>query len=94
MKTLYEQLGITPQASQTAIQQSFFRLARKYDPNNPANQGNAQAREQYLAVQIAFRTLSNPDARANYDRSFQKQSPMQRYKRPGAAQKTASAVKS
>lgn len=94
MKTLYECLGITPQASQKAIQQSFFRLARKFDPGNPANRGNAAAREQYLAVQYAYRTLSDADARANYDRSLQKPSPLQRGKGHGAAHKDAGAIKS
>jgi DnaJ-class molecular chaperone len=86
-------LGITPQASQTAIQHSFFRLARKFDPDNPANRGSAAAREQYLAVQYAYRTLSDSGARANYDRSLQKQSPLQRRKGRGAAHKDASAIK-
>jgi molecular chaperone DnaJ len=93
MKTLYECLGITPQASQKAIQQSFFRLARKFDPNNPANRDSAATREQYLAVQDAYRTLSDSDARANYDRSLQKQSPLQSRKGHGAAHKDASAIK-
>ena len=34
MKTLYEQLGGARLASQTAIQQSYFRLSRKMDPEN------------------------------------------------------------
>jgi len=80
MKTLYQQLGITPQASQKAIQQSFFRLARKFDPSNLANQDSAAAREQYAAVQYAYRTLSDPDARANYDRSLQTQPLLHRAK--------------
>jgi molecular chaperone DnaJ len=81
MKTLYEQLGITPQASQKAIQQSFFRLARKFDPSNPANKDSATAREQYVAVQFAYRTLSDPAARANYDHGLQTQSLLQRAKK-------------
>jgi DnaJ-class molecular chaperone len=71
MKTHYQQLGVTPQASQTVIQQSFFRLAKKLDPKNPVNQGNDRARAEYLAVQCAYRTLSNVDSRADYDRSLQ-----------------------
>lgn len=94
MKTLYDCLGITPQASQKAIQQSFFRLAKKFDPYNPANHDNADARSQYFAVQEAYRTLSDSDARANYDRTLRKQSPLQRQKGDGATQKHASAIKS
>ena len=73
MKTHYEQLGITPHASQTTIQQSFFRLAKKLDPKNPLNQGSERARIEYLAIQSAYRTLSNPDLRCDYDRSLQLQ---------------------
>jgi len=75
MKTLYEQLGITPHASQTVIQQAFFRLAKKLDPKNPVNHGNDRARVDYQAVQCAYRTLSNPESRCDYDRSLQTQSP-------------------
>jgi DnaJ-class molecular chaperone len=74
MKTLYEQLGVTPQASLNAIQQSFFRLARKFDPDNPANQSSADAHAQYRAVHDAYRTLSDSAARRRYDLSLQTQS--------------------
>ena len=74
MKTLYERLGVTPQASLNAIQQSFFRLARKFDPENPANQSNDDARAQYRAVHDAYRTLSDPAARRQYDLNLQTQS--------------------
>lgn len=74
MKTLYDQLGVTPQASLNAIQQSFFRLARKFDPDNPANQSSGDAHTQYRAVHDAYRTLSDPVARRQYDLSLQTQS--------------------
>ena len=70
MKTYYDQLGVTPQASFTAIQQSFFRLARKLDPRNPRNEGNEAIREQYLAVQTAYRALCDAERRYNYDRDL------------------------
>lgn len=74
MKTFYEQLGITPQASQTVIQQSFFRLAKKLAPKSPLNYANERAHAEYQAVQCAFRTLSNPESRCDYDRRLQMQS--------------------
>ena len=70
MKTYYDQLGVTPQASFTAIQQSFFRLARKLDPKLPENEGNEAIREQYLAVQTAYRALSDAERRYSYDRDL------------------------
>ena len=70
MKTLYEQLGVTPLASQTAIQQSYFRLAKKLDPKNPLCTGGECAQAEYLALQNAYRTLSNAQSRAEYDRTL------------------------
>ncbi len=70
MKTYYDQLGVTPQASFTAIQQSFFRLARKLDPRDPRNEGNEAIRERYLAVQTAYRALCDAERRYNYDRDL------------------------
>jgi len=67
MKTLYEQLGVTPLASQTAIQQSYFRLSRKLDPDNTLHSPDDHGKADYLAVQNAYRTLSNVQMRAEYD---------------------------
>jgi DnaJ-class molecular chaperone len=63
MKTLYEQLGVTPMASQTAIQQSFFRLVKKVDPAHAPRPGAEHARTEYTALQNAYRTLSNCQSR-------------------------------
>ena len=91
MTTLYERLGVTPQASQKAIQQSFFRLAKKFDPKNPANASNAGARENYLAVHEAYRTLSDPELRSKYDVSLQKPSLAERTRAHRLAQARAGA---
>ena len=56
MKTLYEQLGVTSLASQT--------------PNNPQCPGGERAQAEYLALQNAYRTLSNVQSRAEYDRTL------------------------
>ena len=89
MKTHYEQLGLTPQASVRAIQQSFARLAKKYDPKDPANHGNEEVRAEYRAVHEAYRTLSDADARRNYDLSLRTQSLSERVKAAKAAQAPA-----
>ena len=78
MKTLYDQLGLTVQASPKVIQQAFFRLAKKFDPKNPANQGNAEAGAQYQAVRDAYRILSDSAFRHKYDQSLQAPTLMQR----------------
>lgn len=71
MKTLYERLGVTAQASPKAIQQAFFRLAKKFDPKNPANHGDVNADAQYRSVHDAFRLLSDSELRQKYDHSLQ-----------------------
>lgn len=86
MKTHYEQLGLTPQASTRAIEQSFLRLAKKYDPKAPANSVNAEALALYQAVHEAYRTLSNADERRNYDLTLRNQSLAERVKAARAAQ--------
>ena len=73
MKTLYEQLGVTAVASQTAIQQSFFRLVKKLNPANTPHPRAERACAEYTALQNAYRTLSNCQSRADYDLSLQQQ---------------------
>jgi len=63
LKTLYERLGIGPQASPKLIQRAFYRLVKKFDPYNPENQGKADAYSKYLDVHDAYHVLSDPDAR-------------------------------
>ena len=67
MKTHYEQLGLTPQASARAIEQSFLRLLKKYDPKDPANGASAEMLAVYQAVHEAYRILNDPQARRDYD---------------------------
>lgn len=86
MKTHYEQLGLTPQASDHAIEQSFLRLAKKYDPKDPANHDSAGAKALYLAVHDAHRTLHDPEARRIYDQTLRVQTLSERVKDARAAQ--------
>lgn len=71
MKTLYQELRITPHASPKVIQQAFLRLARKFDPSLPQNQSNPNAPAQYEAILSAYRTLIDSDRRYIYDQSLQ-----------------------
>ncbi len=82
MKTLYDRLGVTQHATQKAIQQSFHRLVKKFDPYSPANESNADARLQYLAIHDAYRVLSDPEARQKYDLNLRSQSQMHRGANP------------
>lgn len=89
MKTHYERLGLTPQASTRAIEQSFLRLAKKYDPKEPLNQANVEALAMYQAVHDAYRTLNDPVARSKYDLTLRTQSLSERVKAARAAQAQA-----
>ena len=71
MKTLYQQLGVTPLASRIAIQHSYFRLAKKFVSSNPLEREHASTNAEYLALKEAYRTLSDSQLRADYDRSLQ-----------------------
>jgi molecular chaperone DnaJ len=86
MKTHYEQLGLTPQASARAIEQSFLRLSKKYDPKDPANGASAEVQALYQAVHDAYRTLNNPQARQVYDLTLRTQTLSERIKAARLAQ--------
>ena len=77
MATLYERLGVTPEASQNTIRQSFYRLVKKFDLYSPGNAGDPEARLKYFALQDAYHVLSYPDAREKYDRNLRTQSLME-----------------
>ncbi len=81
MKTLYDRLGVTPQATHKVIQQSYFRLVKKFDLYNPDNKRNAEARLQCLALHDAYRVLSDPEARQKYDLNLRIQGQLHRGQR-------------
>jgi curved DNA-binding protein CbpA len=85
MKTHYEQLGLTPQASSRVVEQSFLRLARKYDPKVPGND-NASTLAEYQAVHDAYKILSDAEARRSYDLTLRTQSLAERVKAARAEQ--------
>jgi curved DNA-binding protein CbpA len=85
MKTHYDQLGLTPQASVRVVEQSFLRLARKYDPAAPGN-NSAGALAEYQAVHDAYKILSNAEARRSYDLTLRAQSLAERVKAARAEQ--------
>lgn len=86
MKTHYEQLGLTPQASARAIEQSFLRLSKKYDPKDLANGTGADVLTAYQAVHEAYRILNNPEARREYDLTLRGQTLAERVKAARSAQ--------
>jgi uncharacterized protein YjbI with pentapeptide repeats len=70
-KTLYEILQVLPDASPEVIRAAYKSLAAKFHPDKDSS---TEAARQFAEVQKAFETLSNPDARARYDRDLKKPS--------------------
>ena len=62
----YAVLGITATAAPREVRQAYRRLARQYSPD--VNFWDRDARALYDEIQEAYRILSDPAARAMYDR--------------------------
>jgi molecular chaperone DnaJ len=62
----YAVLGVERSASQDEIKAAFRRLARQYHPD--VNTNDPQAEEKFKLINEAYQVLSDPEARAAYDR--------------------------
>ncbi|KAI6687635.1 hypothetical protein NL676_024463 [Syzygium grande] len=67
--SLYEVLGIRPGATGQEIKSAYRRLARVLHPDVAAGAGAGAGRE-FMRVHEAYATLSDPDRRADYDRTL------------------------
>lgn len=65
----YELLQIAPDASPQDLRQAFRRLSKHYHPDTTALP-EAQAREGFRQLQVAYLTLSDPERRRAYDASL------------------------
>jgi curved DNA-binding protein CbpA len=73
--TLYEILGLTPEATPKQIKSAWRVLAQKHHPDK---QGDPEA---FKAIQTAYDVLSDPERRAQYDATGEtKEAPTLRYK--------------
>ena len=74
MKDHYTALGIAPDADQEVIKAAFRALAKKYHPDTAPDPGAAKvrfpeiAKARFCEINEAHAVLSNPAARAEYDR--------------------------
>lgn len=66
--THYDILGVSRDASSDEIKQAYRRLARKYHPD--VNPGDPEAVETFQRLSQSYHVLSDPDARARYDRQL------------------------
>ncbi|GGZ94089.1 DnaJ domain-containing protein [Novosphingobium arvoryzae] len=65
-KSLYQILGVSPDASQAEIRTAYLRLAKEWHPDrNPDNEAEAERR--FKEIAHAYDVLSDPDKRAAYD---------------------------
>ncbi|KAK4348988.1 hypothetical protein RND71_031743 [Anisodus tanguticus] len=67
--SLYEVLGIQIGANSHEIKSAYRKLARVLHPDVVRLQQNSSA-EDFIRVQSAYATLSDPEKRANYDRKL------------------------
>lgn len=72
-KTLYEVLGLRKNASRASIRAAFRKLSMRYHPDR--NPGDPTACEMYHAVGEAYAVLSDPEARAHYDKTGEAKRP-------------------
>lgn len=68
--TLYEILGIRVTASDEEIKAAYRRLARVYHPDVAPAERKESFTGEFMKIHTAYRTLSDPEKRANYDRSL------------------------
>ena len=61
MRDFYKVLGLDKNASKTEIKSAYRLLAKKYHPDTGGN------KEKFLALQLAWETLNDPQAKAIHD---------------------------
>jgi curved DNA-binding protein CbpA len=67
-RSLYDTLGVSPNATQAEIRAAYLKLAKQWHPDrNPGNQAEAERR--FKEIAYAYEVLSDAAKRAAYDAS-------------------------
>ncbi len=64
-KDYYDILGVSPNADEKTIKQTYRKLARQYHPD--VNPGDKEAEEKFKSINEAYQVLSNAEQRKKYD---------------------------
>lgn len=70
MKTLYDLLGVRPNANDVTIRAAFRKAVKAYHPD--ANAGDRTAEQRFMEITAAHAILRDPERRANYDRALER----------------------
>ena len=80
MGTLYEHLGVSPEASHEEIKRAYHQLARRHHPDAHGDAEAAvieEARRRMVVLNGAWAVLGDPDRRRAYDASVARARPAQ-----------------
>ena len=73
MKSLYDELGVNPQASQQEVKDAFRRLAAKHHPDRDGGD-----KEAFQKAAAAYEILGDAELRERYDQTGQTTKPQER----------------
>lgn len=66
MEDYYALLGVAPDAEPQEIRSAWLAKAHKFHPDH--NSGDLESHDHFIVVRHAYKVLSDPSQRANYDR--------------------------
>ncbi|XRB13847.1 J domain-containing protein [Pseudoscourfieldia marina] len=65
--SLYDTLGVEPNATQSELKKAYYNLARSLHPDK--NPNDPEAHQRFQRIGEAYQILSNPETRDKYDKS-------------------------
>lgn len=86
MKTLYEILEISENASNEVMEKAYKVLAKKYHPDLQTPENKKMAEEKMKQLNEAYSTLSDKNKRAEYDAGLKKIRTQEELKRQNSAE--------